>query len=122
MAAMPGTVSPTDDALTVCAISLLSAMLANVVHEGLGHGGGSDDRSAIRRAAWSSAFDSKLVAAGGTLANLDSGSVFWIALRSAKPTSVHLRFFRLTSVAFNLLAGTGYFFFRVSPILATGPL
>jgi hypothetical protein len=112
MAAMPGTVSPTDDALTVCAISLLSAMLANVVHEGLGHGGGSDDRSAIRRAAWSSAFDSKL----------DSGSVFWIALRSAKPTSVHLRFFRLTSVAFNLLAGTGYFFFRVSPILATGPL
>jgi len=39
MAATPGTVSPTsDDALTVCAISLLAAMLADVIHEGLGHG------------------------------------------------------------------------------------
>ena len=26
-----------DDALTICAISLLAAMLANVVQEGLGH-------------------------------------------------------------------------------------
>jgi hypothetical protein len=61
--------------------------------------------------AWSSAFDSRLVAAGGTLANLAAGIVFWIILRSAKRSSVHLRFFLLTSVAFNLLAGTGYFFF-----------
>ncbi|MGA7926665.1 MAG: hypothetical protein WCA20_11750, partial [Candidatus Sulfotelmatobacter sp.] len=39
MAATPGTVSPTnDDALTVTAISLLSGMLADLLHEGLGHG------------------------------------------------------------------------------------
>jgi hypothetical protein len=38
MAVTPGTVLPTnDDALTVTAISLLAAMLADVLHEGLGH-------------------------------------------------------------------------------------
>ena len=34
-----GTVSPTnDDTMTVCAIRLLSAMLADLLHEGMGHG------------------------------------------------------------------------------------
>ena len=98
MAATQDTVSPTnDDALTVCAISLLSAMLADVVHEGLGHGALALTTRAqsgvLTTVAWSSAFDSKLVAAGGTLANLAAGIVFWIALRSAKRASVQLLFF-----------------------------
>jgi len=39
MTAMAGTVSPTnDDTLTVCAISLLSAMLVDGLHKGLGYG------------------------------------------------------------------------------------
>ena len=116
MAAMAGTVSPTnDDALTVCAISLLSAMLADGLHEGLGHGAlaliTGAKSGVLSTVAWSSTFDSRLVAAGGTLANLAAGIVFWIALRSTKRASVQLRFFLLTGVAFNLLAGTGYFFF-----------
>jgi hypothetical protein len=116
MAATPGIVSqPNDDALTVCAISLLSAMLADVLHEGLGHGAlaliTGTQSGVLTTVAWSSAFDSKLVAAGGTLVNLAAGIVFWIALRSAKRASVQLRYFFLTSAAFNLLAGTGYFFF-----------
>ena len=37
--------------------------------------------------------------------------VFWTALRSATSAAVRLRFFLLTSLAFNLFAGTGYFFF-----------
>jgi hypothetical protein len=116
MAATPGTVSPTnDDALTVCAISLLSAMIANVLHEGLGHSAlalmTGAQSGVLTTVAWSSAFDSKLVAAGGTLANLAAGIVSWVALRSAKVASVELRFFLLTCVAFNLFAGTGYFFF-----------
>jgi hypothetical protein len=48
---------------------------------------------------------------GGTLANLAAAAVFSIALRSATGGSVRLRLFLLTSLAFNLLAGTGYFFF-----------
>ena len=116
MAAMAGTVSPTnDDALTVCAISLLSAMLADGLHEGLGHGAlaliTGAKSGVLSTVAWSSTFDSRLVAAGGTLANLAAGIVFWIALLSTKRASVQLRFFLLTGVAFNLLAGTGYFFF-----------
>ena len=116
MAATLGTVSPTnDDAVTVTAISLLSGMLADLLHEGLGHGAlaliTGAQSGVLTTVAWSSAFDSKLVAAGGTLANLAAGIVFWIALRRAKRASVQLRFFLLTSAAFNLLAGTGYFFF-----------
>jgi hypothetical protein len=104
-----------DDALTVCAISVLSAMLADVLHEGLGHAALALTTGAqsgvLTTVAWSSALDSRLVAAGGTLINLAAGIVSWIALRSAKRASVQFRFFLLTSVAFNLLTGTGYFFF-----------
>jgi len=48
---------------------------------------------------------------GGTLANLAASIVFWIALRNAKSASVRWRFFLLTSFAFNLFEGTGYFLF-----------
>ena len=116
MAATPGAVLPTnDDALTVCAISLLAAMLADLLHEGLGHAAlalvTGTQSGVLSTVAWSSPLDSKLVAAGGTLANLAAGIVFWIALRRTKRGSVQLRFFLLTSTAFDLLAGTGYFFF-----------
>jgi len=116
MAAPLDTVPPTyDDALTVCAISVLSAMLADVLHEGLGHAAlaliTGAQSGVLTTVAWSSALDSRLVAAGGTLINLAAGIVFWIALRRAKRASIQFRFFLLTSVAFNLLTGTGYFFF-----------
>ncbi len=116
MAIPLGTVPPTnDDTVTVCAISLLSAMLADVLHEGLGHGAlalvTGAQSGVLTTVAWSSAFDSRLVAAGGTLVNLGAGIIAWIALRSAKRASVQFRFFLLTCCAFNLLTGTGYFFF-----------
>jgi hypothetical protein len=104
-----------DDVLTVCAISLLAAILANVVHEGLGHAATAlltgAKSGVLTTVAWSSDFDSRLVAAGGTLANLAVAMVFWIALRNATGGSVRLRFFLLTSLAFNIFDGTGYFFF-----------
>jgi hypothetical protein len=104
-----------DDVLTVCAISLLAGMLANVLHEGLGHAAVAlltgTKSGVLTTVAWSSNFDSRLVAAGGTLANLAAAMVFWIALRRAAGASVRLRFFLLLSLAFNLFAGTGYFFF-----------
>jgi hypothetical protein len=108
-------VQANDDVLTVCAISLLAAILANVVHEGLGHAATAlltgTKSGVLTTLAWSSNFDSRLVAAGGTLANLAAAMVFWVALRSATGRSVQLRFFLLTSLAFNLFDGTGYFFF-----------
>jgi len=104
-----------DDALTICAISLVAGMLANVLHEGLGHAAiallTGAKSGVLSTVAWSTDVDTRLVAAGGTLANLAAGAAFWIALRSAKGASTRLRFFFLTSLAFNLFAGTGYFFF-----------
>jgi hypothetical protein len=111
----PAPVDAKDDVLTVCAISLLAAILANVVHEGLGHAATAlltgTKSGVLTTVAWSSDFDSRLVAAGGTLANLAAAMVFWMALRSATGGLVRLRFFLLTSLAFNLFDGTGYFFF-----------
>ncbi len=104
-----------DDGLTVCAISLVAEMISDVVHEGLGHaavdlmiGAKSGVLSTV---AWSSAGDSRFVAAGGTLANLAAALVFWMVLRRVTSGSVRWRFFLVMSLAFNLFAGTGYFFF-----------
>jgi hypothetical protein len=106
---------PNDDVLTLCAVSLVAEMLGDVLHEGLGHAAVAlltGARSGVlSTVAWSSEGDSRLVAAGGTLANLAAGLVFWIVLRRVTRGSVRWRFFLLTSLAFNLFAGTGYFFF-----------
>jgi hypothetical protein len=110
-----GSVQTHDDWLTVCAISALAGMLANVLHEGLGHAATAlltgAKSGVLSTVAWSSAQDSRLVAAGGTLANIAAGLAFWIALRGTKSASIRLRFFLLTSIAFNLFDGTGYFLF-----------
>ena len=104
-----------DDVVTVVAISLVAEMLGDVLHEGLGHAAVAlltGARSGVlSTVAWSSEGDSRLVAAGGTLANLAAGLVFCIVLRRVARESVRWRFFLLTSLAFNLFAGTGYFFF-----------
>src|SRR5215472_7706511 len=104
-----------DDLPTVCAISILAGILANVLHEGLGHAATAlltgAKSGVLSTVAWFSNFDSRLVAAGGTLANLAAALVLWIALRSMKSASSWLRFFLLICLAFNLFDGTGYFLF-----------
>jgi hypothetical protein len=103
------------DWMTVCAISVLAGMLTNLLHEGLGHAApallSGASSGVLSTVAWSSDFDSRLVAAGGTLANLGAGLVLWIALHNAKGASVRWRFFLLICLAFNLFDGTGYFLF-----------
>lgn len=107
--------APNDDPLTICAISLVSAMLATVLHEGLGHAAiallTGAQSGVLSTVAWSSAFESRLVAAGGTLVNLAAGLICWLVLRGAKNLSAHGRLFFYTSLAFNAFTGTGYFFF-----------
>jgi hypothetical protein len=105
----------TDDTLTICAISVLAAMLADVLHEGVGHAAlalvTGAPSGVLTTVAWSSTFDSKLVAAGGTLVNLVAAGAFWFGLRAARGASVQTRYFLLISSIFNLFDGTGYFFF-----------
>ena len=106
----------TDDTLTIVAISIVAGTVANVLHEGVGHGltalliGAKS--GVLTTVAWSSASDTPLVAAGGTLVNLAAAlAVFWLALRSVKLASMPMRYFLLIACAFNLFTGTGYFFF-----------
>src|SRR6201998_2279839 len=104
-----------DDTLTIVAISIVAGTVANVLHEGVGHGltalriGAKS--GVLTTVAWSSASDTPLVAAGGTLVNLSAALVFWLALRSVKLASMPMRYFLLIACAFNLFSGTGYFFF-----------
>ncbi|HST12416.1 MAG TPA: hypothetical protein VLL05_18725, partial [Terriglobales bacterium] len=104
-----------DDTFTVCAIAVLAAMIASVLHEGVGHAAiallTGTQSGVLTAVAWSSEYDSRLVAAGGTLVNLAAASFFWIVLRRAKNASVELRYLLVLSMAFNLFDGTGYFFF-----------
>jgi hypothetical protein len=101
--------------LTVCAISIVAGILTNVLHEGVGHGltallTGAES-GVLTTVAWSSAFDSRLVEAGGTLANLGAAFVLWLVLRGTKCVSLSARYFLLIGCAFNLFTGTGYFLF-----------
>src|SRR5882762_4705606 len=54
--------------------------------------------------------DSRLVAAGGTLANLIFGALFWVAERAVK-RSASWRYFFWLLMTFNLLSAGGYFLF-----------
>lgn len=54
--------------------------------------------------------DTRLVAAGGTLANLIFGVLFWVAARAVKQIS-SLRYFFWLLMTFNLLDAGGYFLF-----------
>lgn len=111
----PATDSALDDVATLCAISAIAIMLSTMLHEGLGHAAVAiatlHASGTLTSLAWVSVPDSRLVLAGGTLVNLVAAGVFWLLLRAAKHARPALRFFLLISMTFNLLAGTGYFFF-----------
>jgi hypothetical protein len=104
-----------DDILTICAIAVIASVCANVIHEGLGHAATAlatvAHSGVLSTVAWSGNGDSRLVAAAGTLANLVAGGIVWLALRSKSSASTSERYFLFLCATFNLLAGTGYFFF-----------
>jgi len=111
----PATSPMRDDAVTICAISIVAFVVADMLHEAVGHGfiallTGAQS-GVVSSVAWSSTFDSRLVSAGGTLVNLAAGVIFWFAMRAARNANMPTRVFLLLSCAFNLFDGTGYFFF-----------
>jgi hypothetical protein len=104
-----------DDMLTLCAISVLATVIADFLHEGIGHAAIALLSGALSgilsTVAWSSSSDSRLVQAGGTLVNLAAGGLFWLLLRMRRNATPHTRYFLLIACLFNLFDGTGYFFF-----------
>src|SRR5208337_4685513 len=74
------------DLWTVAAIAIVAAVVTDFIHEGLGHGGmclATGGRPlAISTVHFECSADSRLVAAGGTLANLLLGALFGWAARA----------------------------------------
>ena len=106
---------PKDDLPTIVAISVVALILATMLHEGLGHGAlallTGATSGTLSTVAWSSVYDSRLVAAGGTLVNLACGTRLLDRTSGCAQCLCATRFFLLIACAFNLFTGTGYFFF-----------
>ncbi len=102
------------DLLTIAAIAIAATVIADVVHEGLGHGGmcaATGGRPlALSTVHFECSADTRLVAAGGTLANLIFGALSWVAARAVRQTASWRYFFWLL-MAFNLFEAGGYFLF-----------
>jgi hypothetical protein len=109
------------DRLTVVAIAIVAYALANVVHEGLGHGGAclvvgctpkvlstmdfDGDNTGLSRAA------TNFIEAGGTLANLLAAAAAFAWFRKFGAAPVHARYFAWLFGTVNLLHATGYLLF-----------
>jgi hypothetical protein len=101
------------DLLTIAAIAIAATVIADFIHEGLGHGGACVATGgrplAISTVHFECSADTRLVAAGGTLANLILGALFWAAARAVK-RAAPWRYFVWLLMTFNLFQAGGYFF------------
>lgn len=111
-----------NDWITISAVAALTYAVVSMVHEGLGHGGACLIVGGIPRELSSMDFDcdlqglgvaaEKIVAAGGTIANLIFGLGALALYRRIPITSSPLwRFSVWLFAAVNLMTGTGYFLF-----------
>jgi hypothetical protein len=100
---------------TLIAIALVSYMIADIVHEALGHGGAcllSGGRAvALSTVHFECSFDTRFISAAGTLANFVAGGLFWMLLRILSRGPDRLRYFLWLSMTINLLQGAGYFLY-----------
>ncbi len=99
---------------TIIAIAIAATVITNLIHEGLGHGGmciatGGEPR-VLSTVHFECSVETRLVAAGGTLANLIFGAFFWVASRVFRRTASWRYFFWLL-MTFNLFDAGGYFLF-----------
>ena len=71
--------------LTIAAIAIAATVIADFIHEGLGHGGmciATGGRPLVLSTVhFDCSADTRLVASGGTLANLIFGALSWVASR-----------------------------------------
>lgn len=112
--------APAFDTMTVLAISLMVGVLADFIHEGLGHGGacllvgGKPTLLTSMNFGWDETgfprWSLRAVSAGGTIANLLAGGLALILLQRP-PSAVHLHYFLWLFAAVNLYVGTGYFLY-----------
>ena len=103
------------DPATIIAISIVAFALANLLHEGAGHGGACVLTGGHAKVLSSVHFecdrDSRFISAGGTLVNFIVGFLGWLALRFVTHARGHLRYFLWLLMTINLLQVGGYFLF-----------
>jgi hypothetical protein len=103
------------DGVTVGLIALLAYMLGNVLHEGVGHGGACLLSGAqplvLSSVHFECSVDTRLVKAGGTLANFIAGALFFFLGRIASGDYPRWKYFCWISMTVNLFTATGYFLF-----------
>jgi hypothetical protein len=114
VAADPSPGVPESDLLTIAAIAIAAASISGVIHEAIGHGGmclaTGGHPLALSTVHFECSSDNRMVAAGGTLANLLFGTLALYAARTVKQ-SASLRYFFWLLMTFNLLRAGGYFLF-----------
>jgi hypothetical protein len=102
------------DLLTIAAVAIVAAVLADFIHEGLGHGGmcvaTGGQPLVLSTVHFECSPDTRLVAAGGTLANLIVGTLSWGAARAVKQHAPW-RYFLWLLMTLNLFDAGGYFLF-----------
>jgi hypothetical protein len=102
------------DLLTIAAIAIAATAITTVIHEGLGHGGmcvaTGGNPLVLSTVHFECSAEPRLVAAGGTLANLVFGALFWGVARSVRQ-SASWRYFFWLLMTFNLFDAGGYFLF-----------
>jgi hypothetical protein len=103
------------DLATIIAISIVAFAIANLLHEGAGHGGACALMGGHAKVLSSVHFEcdqaGRFIAAGGTLVNFIAGFLCWIALRALNPAREHSRYFLWLLMTINLLQAGGYFLF-----------
>ncbi len=111
----PATNSPETDPVTVACIGIVAYILANIIHEGLGHGGAcliTGGRPLLITAVnMDCSADNRLVIAGGTLMNAAAAALFFFIGRNTPRTSPYLKYFAWLSMTVNLLDASGYLLF-----------
>jgi hypothetical protein len=103
------------DGVTVGSISLLAYMLGNVLHEGAGHGGAcllsGGQPLVLSSVHFECSADTRLVMAGGTLANFIAGALFFFLGRITSRNHPRWKYFCWITMTVNLFTATGYFLF-----------
>lgn len=102
------------DLLTIAAVATVAAVITDFIHEGLGHGGmcvaTGGQPLVLSTVHFECSVDTRLVAAGGTLANLIFGIWSWVAALAVRQ-SAPWRYFLWLLMTFNLFDAGGYFLF-----------
>ncbi|HEV2387196.1 MAG TPA: hypothetical protein VGS20_08060 [Candidatus Acidoferrales bacterium] len=103
------------DLPTLVAIAAVACILANVLHEAVGHGGAclleGGHPVLLTTVNLDCTLASRFVSAAGTLVNLIAGGAFWMLLGGAPARAARLRYFLWLGMAVNLMEGTGYFLY-----------